>query len=159
MDPSSQKAAQDREIVITRTVNAPRELVWKCWAEQEHLEKWWGPDGFSVTTESYDFREGGAWKFVMHGPDGRDYDNCIIFTEIVKPLRIAHNHSGTDGEGGTVGFQATVTFEEEGKDTKITMRSVFPSSEQRDRVVREYGAIEGGKQTLGRMAAHVEAMA
>jgi uncharacterized protein YndB with AHSA1/START domain len=148
----------DREIVITRTVKAPRPLVWKCWADLSHLEKWWGPDGFSVTTESYDFCVGGIWKFVMHGPDGRDYDNLIVFTEITEPLRITHKHGGHGGDGAEVEFTATITFEDDGRGTKITMRSVFPTAEERDRVVQEYGAIEGGKQTLGRMAAYIETM-
>ncbi|HRH93560.1 MAG TPA: SRPBCC family protein [Candidatus Peribacteria bacterium] len=145
----------DREIIITRLVNAPRTLVWKAWTQPEHLEKWWGPNGFSVTTRSIQMREGGLWDFVMHGPDGRDYENRIIFTEITEPERIAHDHG--DGEG-KIHFQATITFEAQGEKTLITMRSVFPTAEELAYVVKEHGAVEGGKQTLGRMAAYAEAM-
>src|SRR6185436_4556698 len=105
----AQSMTSDREIVIERLIDAPRELVWRAWTEPEHLEQWWGPNGFSVTTHSIDIREGGVWDFIMHGPDGRDYPNRIVFTEIVKPERIRHDHGGDDGK---VQFQATITFEE-----------------------------------------------
>ena len=62
----------DREIVATRIFDAPRELVWKVWTEQEHIGQWWGPKGFTTTTYSMDVRPGGVWRFVMHGPDGRE---------------------------------------------------------------------------------------
>ena len=81
----------DREIVITRLVNAPRELVWRAWTEPEHLEKWWGPNGFSVTTLEIDIREGGQWRFIMHGPDGHDYKNKTQFIDIKKPHYIYYH--------------------------------------------------------------------
>ncbi len=143
----------DRSITLTRLVDAPRERVWEAWTEQEHIEKWWGPNGFTVTTKEIDVREGGIWRFVMHGPDGRDYPNHIVFTKLVKPERIEHDHGGDDGR---VHFQAVITFEEQSGKTLITMTSIFPSKEELEKVVREYGAIEGGKQTLGRMAEYVE---
>jgi uncharacterized protein YndB with AHSA1/START domain len=145
--------AADNEIIITRLIHAPRERVWEAWTVPEQLEKWWGPDGFTVTTKEIDIREGGEWRFTMHGPDGRDYPNNIVFTEIRKPELIAHDHGGDDGK---VHFKATITFEEQDGGTFITMRSVFPSKEERDMVVRDYGAIEGGQQTIGRLAAFVE---
>ncbi len=145
--------AADNEIIISRLIHAPRERVWDAWTIPEQLEKWWGPNGFTVTTKEIDIREGGEWRFTMHGPDGRDYPNNIVFTEIRKPDLIAHDHGGDDGK---VHFKATITFEEQDGGTLITMRSIFPSKEERDHVVREYGAIEGGNQTIGRLAAFVE---
>ena len=65
----------DRSFTITRLVDAPRDRVWDAWTTLEHLERWWGPDGFSVTTESFAFEVGGEWVFVMHGPDGVEYPN------------------------------------------------------------------------------------
>ena len=88
----------------------------------------------------------------MHGPDGRDYPNHVVFTKIVKPDIICHDHGGDDGK---VHFQATVTFEEQDGKTLVTMHSVFPTAEDRDFVVKEHGAIEGGKQTLGRLDTYV----
>ena len=139
----------DRSFTITRLVDAPRDRVWDAWTTLEHLERWWGPDGFSVTTESFAFEVGGEWVFVMHGPDGVDYPNNIVFTEISKPDRIRHDHGGDDGK---VHFQAEITFTEQGGKTLVTMTGVFPTAEDFRLVVERYGALEGGKQTLGRMA-------
>ena len=71
-------------IAGTRLLDAPRELVWKVWTDPKHLAQWWGPDGFRTTTSAYECKPGGVWRFVMHGPDGRDYENRIIF-EVVEP--------------------------------------------------------------------------
>ncbi len=149
--------AGTREIVITRLVDAPRELVFDAWTDPQHVGQWWGPNGFTTTTHSIDVRPGGQWRFVMHGPDGRDYDNLITYLEIVRPERIVYKHGGDD-DVEPVEFETTVTFEPQGGKTRITLRSVFPSAEERDRVVREYGAIEGGHQHLARLAEYVAKM-
>jgi uncharacterized protein YndB with AHSA1/START domain len=95
----------------------------------------------------------------MHGPDGIDYPNKSVFIELVKPERIVYSHGGGRKGAEGVSFQATWTFEEEeGGKTRLTMRSVFPSAAARDRVVKEYGAIEGGKQTLAKLADYLATM-
>src|SRR5215207_3131004 len=67
----AQSATADREIVISRVIDAPRELVFEAFTEVRHLSRWWGPEGFTTTTtRSFEFRVGGEWDFVMHGPDG-----------------------------------------------------------------------------------------
>ena len=148
----------DREIVITRTFDAPRELVWEAWTNPKHVVNWWGPNGFSTTIEKMDFRVGGVWKHVMHGPDGKDYPNKSVFTEIVKPERIKYSHGGgTKGKPG-VQFDATWTFEAVGKQTRLTIHQIFASAADRDMVVKTYGAIEGGKQTLARLADYLAAI-
>src|ERR1700730_9629904 len=73
----AQSATADREIVISRVINAPRELVFEAFTEVRHLSRWWGPDGFTTTTRAFEFRVGGEWEFVMHGPDGTDYQRWI----------------------------------------------------------------------------------
>ncbi len=151
--------ASDREITITRVVDAPRELVWEAWTNPEHVARWWGPRGFTTTIEKMDVRPGGVWQHVMHGPDGTDYPNKSVFQEVVKPERIVMSHGG--GRKGLRGvtFVATWTFEPlEGNKTRVTIHNVFPSAEDRDRVVREYGAIEGGRQTLERLSEHLPTM-
>jgi uncharacterized protein YndB with AHSA1/START domain len=149
---SSIELDQDpRAIVTTRVFDAPRELVWTAWTDPKHLAQWWGPDGFTTTTSEHDFRPGGVWRFVMHGPDGRDYQNRITFDEIVRPERIVYRHGGGD-DVEPVQFQTTVTFEELDRKTRLTMRAVFPSAAERDRVVKEYGADKGAAQTLSRLA-------
>jgi uncharacterized protein YndB with AHSA1/START domain len=146
----------DREIVITRTFDAPRELVWEAWTKPEHLAQWWGPRGFSTTIEEHDFRPGGRFKQMMHGPDGTNYPNLSVFREIVPLERIVYTHGGGKETGQGTHFEATWTFEALGANrTRVTGRSLFPTPEDRDFVVREYGAIEGGKQTLARLAEHV----
>jgi len=139
-----------RTMIGTRVFDAPRELVWQVWTDPKHLAQWWGPDGFTTTTSAYDARPGGIWRFVMHGPDGRDYQNRITFDEIVKPERIVYHHGGGD-DVEPVQFKVTVTFEDVGGKTKLTMRGVFPSAAERDRVIKEYGADKGMEQTLARL--------
>jgi uncharacterized protein YndB with AHSA1/START domain len=146
----------DREILIARIVNAPRELVWKVWTDPEHVVKWWGPQGFTTTIEKMDVRRGGVWKHVMHGPDGIDYPNSSVFKEVIKPERIVFSHGGGKEGGPGAHFESTWTFDAlDGNKTRVTIHMVFPSAADRDLVVKEYGAIEGGKQTLERLAGHV----
>ena len=150
-NPGSSALAVDesREIVGSRVFDAPRALVWKAWSEPQHLAAWWGPNGFTNTIEKFEFRVGGEWKFVMHGPDGTDYMNRIIYREIVEPERIAYSHIS-----GPL-FEAEATFEEEGGKTRVTMRMTFESAELRNKVIEDYGAVEGLHQTLGRMGDYV----
>ena len=145
-------------IIATRELDAPRELVWRAWTDPKHLAQWWGPDGFTTTTSAFDMRPGGAWRFVMHGPDGRDYDNLITFEEIVRPSLLRYHHGGEDAE--PVQFRTTVTFEDlAGGRTRITLHATFPSAAERDRVIRDYGAAKGAEQTLSRLADYVATLA
>jgi uncharacterized protein YndB with AHSA1/START domain len=142
----------DREIHLTRVFDAPRELVFKAWTSPKHLAQWWGPNGFTTTTHEMDFRPGGVWRFMMHGPDGTDYPNRITYDEIVEPERITYSHGGDDTP---VDHQVSAIFTEQGDKTHLSFRMVFRSKEERDRIAREHGAVEGGNQTLGRLAAYV----
>jgi uncharacterized protein YndB with AHSA1/START domain len=147
----------DREITLTRTFNAPRELVWTAWTDPKHVAQWWGPSGFTSTIQEMDIRPGGVWRLIMHGPDGTDYPNHVAYIEVVKPERLVYTHgSGEVDDPGQ--FHVTVTFDEQGAKTQVTMRSVFASAAERDKVVKEYGAIEGGNQTLARLAEYLERM-
>lgn len=80
----------DREIGTTRIFNAPRELVGKAWADPKHVALWWGPNGFTNTISEMSVKPGGTWRFVMHGPDGTDDPNKIVFLEVVKPERLVY---------------------------------------------------------------------
>ena len=149
----------DREIVITREFNAPRELVWEAMTNPKHVVNWWGPRGFSTTIEKMDFRVGGVWQHVMRGPDGVNYPNKSIFKEIVAPEKIVFSHGGGREEGPGASFQAMWTFEALAADkTRVTARMVFPSAATRDFVVKEFGAIEGGKQTWERLGEYLSKM-
>src|ERR1700722_17257350 len=118
---------QGNKITYKRYYDVPIHLAFEAWSSQEHLEHWWGPDGFTVTTKSMNFSNGGIWDFVMHGPDGHDYKNKIQFTEINKPYSIYYKHLG-HGEGvGDVDFQSRIIFEEAGEGTNLTMEQIFAS--------------------------------
>ena len=89
-------ASDPTAMIGTRLIDAPRDLVWSVWTDPRHLARWWGPDGFRTTTSSHDFRPGGVCRFVMHGPDGRDYENRVTFDEIVPPSLLRYHHGGGD---------------------------------------------------------------
>jgi len=146
-----------RSIIGSRVFDAPRALVFSVWTDPKHLAQWWGPNGFTTTTHAHDFRPGGVWRFVMHGPDGRDYQNRITFDEIVPPERIVYRHGGDDV--GPVQFTQTVTFEDLGNGkTLLTWHARFPSAEERARVIKEYGADKGLAQTMARLADYLVTM-
>jgi uncharacterized protein YndB with AHSA1/START domain len=145
-----------RAIIGTREFDAPRALVFSAWTDPKHLAQWWGPHGFTTTTYSFDFRADGIWRFVMHGPDGRDYQNRITFEAIVPPERIVYRHGGGD-DVEPVQFRQTVIFEDLGRRTRITWRGEFPSAAERDRVIKEYGADKGLAQCMARLADFVAA--
>ena len=150
---SARSATVDREIVISRVINASRELVFEAFTEVRHLSRWWGPEGFTTTTQSFEFRVGGAWDFVMHGPNGTDYQEWILWTEIAPPERIALLHGESLGDPNA--FESVLTFAPDGAATRLEMRTVFPTKELRDQAVERYHAVEGGRQTLANLAAYV----
>lgn len=140
-----------RQIATTRTLNAPRELVWKVWTTPEHIAQWWGPSGFTNTIEKMDVREGGEWLFYMNGPDGTDYRNEITYDEVVPLERLAYTH------GPSPKFNATISFLELGRKTQLTMRMIFPTAEERNMTVEKFGALEGQRQTFARLERYLEA--
>ncbi|HEX3247528.1 MAG TPA: SRPBCC family protein [Chloroflexota bacterium] len=149
----AESATADREIVISRVIRAPRELVFEAFTEVRHLSRWWGPEGFTTATRAFEFRVGGEWDFVMHGPDGTDYQEWISWTEITPPERIAMLHGESRDDPNA--FVSVLTLAADGAATRLEMRTVFPSTELRDEAVEKYHAIEGGQQTLSHLDAYV----
>lgn len=145
----------DREIVMSRLLDAPRELVWDAFTDPKQVVQWWGPNGFTTTIHEMDVRPGGRWRHTMHCPDGTNYPNASVFKEVVKPERIVYGHGGGKEGGPGVTFEASWTFEAQGDKTLLTGRMVFATAAAREFVVKEHGAIEGGKQTLARLAEHL----
>ncbi len=157
-DTSSEREwAMDREIVITRVFDAPRELVFAAWTDPQHVVHWFGPKGFTLTTHEIDTRVGGRWRFVFHGPDGTKYDNRMVFLEVKRPELLVFDH-GWDRDDDPERFRVTVTFDAQsnGK-TVVTLRQLHPTKELRDKKVA-FGAVEFGFQTLDKLAAYLPRM-
>jgi len=157
----SSVSTADRELVITRTFEAPCELVWLAMTDPRHVVEWWGPRGFTTTIQEMNLVPGGVWDHVMHGPDGTDYPNHSIFREIAPPHRLVFDNAGGAEGGPHVDFESTWTFEPlgAGRKTKVIIRMLFPTKAKRDTVVEFYGALEGGEQTLERLSEHLPKMA
>jgi len=148
----SENSTADRELRISRVLNAPIELVWEVWTDPEHLRQWWGPDGFTNTITKMDMRKGGEWSLVMHGPDGTDYKNESTFKEIIKHKKIVYDHvSGPR-------FLATIEFEAQGNKTRIDWHMLFETKEQFIRTVKTFKADEGLKQNVSRMEQYLMEM-
>ena len=143
----------DREIMISQVIDAPRELVFEAFTDVRHLSRWWGPDGFTTTTRAFEFRVGGEWDFMMHGPDGTHYPEWIVWREITPPERIVLLHGEFRDDPNA--FDSAFTFTRAGDGTRIAMRTVFPTKELRDQAVERYRAIESGRQTLRSLANYV----
>ncbi|WP_159728901.1 SRPBCC family protein [Methylosinus sp. Ce-a6] len=147
------------EISGARLVDAPRALVFDAFFSADRLARWFGPKGFSLTTRAFEFASGGVWRFVMHGPDGRDYENRIVFREIMRPERISYIHAGDDVDVEPVRMETIIVLSQEGEKTRVDWRMRFPSLAERDRVERDYGAAIGLEENLGRLGDFVEASA
>ncbi|HWF45169.1 MAG TPA: SRPBCC domain-containing protein [Candidatus Kapabacteria bacterium] len=139
----------DRTMAATRILNAPRELVWKILTDPDHIEHWWGPNGFSLTTHEHELRKGGEWNFTMHGPDGTNFRNEMVFEELVPMERIVLTH------GPTPKFQMFISLLDRGNKTELQWRNVFESAEDYKRAVEVFHAVEGLQQNLERLKAYL----
>lgn len=149
---SKKSNTHDRELVLTRTLNAPVDLVWEVWTKSEHIANWWGPNGFTNTITKMDFIPGGEWNLVMHGPDGTDYKNKSIFKEIIPHKKIVYEHISAPK------FVATVDFEEQGDQTFIRWHMLFETVEQFIQTVKTFKADEGLKQNIEKLNAYLAGM-
>lgn len=145
----------DNSIVISRQVKAPPERVFDAFTDPAHISLWWGPRGFTTSTLEHDLRVGGRWRFIMHGPDGKDWDNRIDYTEVVPSARLAYHH-GRDADADPHQWNVVITFDELDGGTLVTLRMFFASAEQYQEKL-EIGAVEGGNQTLTRLDEYLAA--
>jgi len=132
-----------RSIVIERLIDAPRELVFRAFTTAEHLAHWWGPTGFSITTSAFDLRVGGVLAFRDARAGWARLPEPVVFDVIDPPARIVSHHVGGD-DAEPASHETRVTLDAESGKTRLTWRLVFVSVAERDRIVREYGAVEGG---------------
>lgn len=138
----------EREIVVTRLFDAPRELVFAAFTEQEHAVNWWVPGG--TTIHEYDGRPGGVWRYSMPGPDGELYPYKVEFIEIDRPARLVYNY-GIDSEYAPEPVRTSVTFAEENGRTRVTLQLRFATAEAREEAA-QYGAAAGAQQALRSLA-------
>ncbi|GGD00991.1 SRPBCC family protein [Aquisalinus flavus] len=146
----------DREIVLTRLIEAPRDIVFAAWTAPARIQSWFGPEGFTLTTKEIDIRPGGIWRFDMIAPDGTVFPNRMVFLRLEEPSLIEIEH-GTGRDDDPAKFRMLVTFDEQsnGK-TVLTLRQMHPSREIRAEKLG-FGAVEYGLQTLAKLATHVDA--
>lgn len=153
------------EFVISRVFDAPRELVWQSWTEPRHLAQWWGPRGMTNPVCELEVRPGGAYRIVMRAPDGAEYPMEGIFREVVAPARLVltmdcsgHPDAWHDlvdpnrdkTKKPRVELLQTVTFENLGGKTRLTVRTTFASLALRDAMLK-MGMTEGWSQSLDRL--------
>jgi len=142
---------KDREISLSRTINAPVALVWEVWTKTEHIANWWGPNGFTNTITTMDMVPGGEWNLIMHGPDGTDYKNRSVFKEVIVNKKIVFEHYAPN-------FIATITFEEQGDKTLLNWHMLFESAELFIQVVKTFKADEGLKQNVDKLEVYLEGL-
>ena len=140
------KSATDREIVVDRLFDAPRELVFAAFTEREHIEQWWAPK--SATTHEMDVKPGGIWRY-SQPIRGTDQPFKIEFIEITRPSRLVYDYGSDSANAQTA--RTIVTFEEEGGKTKVTLQLIFATAAERKQAVK-YGAIVGAMQALETLA-------
>ena len=134
-----------REFVHSRLIDAPRERVFRAFAEPEHLAKWWGPNGFTSTFHAFEFRPGGHWRFALHGPNGTDHPNESVFVAVVPTERVVFKHVSRPQ------FEMTISFAEHEGTTQVGWRQLFNSAFERDQIAKF--ALEANEQNLDRLEA------
>ena len=149
---SDAESTADREFVHSRLIDAPQARVFKAFAEPAHLARWWGPNGFTSTFQTFELRPGGKWRFVMHGPDGADYPNENVFVEVSIPERVVLEHLSESHH-----FFLTITFTAQGSKTLVGWRQVFDTAAHKQLVAKIVS--EANEQNLSRLADEVRNIA
>lgn len=134
----------DREISISRLLDASIDLVWEVWTKPEHIAHWWGPNGFTTDIHKMELTENGDWLLTMVGPDGKHYPNKAAFREIVLHKKIVYEHFNPN-------FLATVTFEAKNEKTFLHWHMLFETAELFETVVKTFKADEGMKQNVEKL--------
>ncbi len=124
------------------------------WSDLQHLHEWFGPAGYTTTTEEFAFAPGGVWRFTMHGPDGTDCPNRIVFRAIEPKTRIVYANSW-DLPGAPLDFTAVVTLAAEGQGTRLTLHMTFANDAAMQTAVERYGVVSGGTETFDRLAMYL----
>lgn len=137
------------ELRVVRLYHAPLKTVWQAWVDPLQVAKWWGPRGFTLTTTSRDVRPGGTWIFTMHGPDGVDYPNKVLFLEVDAYKRLVYDHGANDDQPPM--FRVTVVFREVKDGTEMEMIMTLPTAEAAAET-RKFVKKANGETTWDRLA-------
>jgi len=146
--------AKSEPLVISRTFPAPRALVFKAWSSAEHIKRWFSPEGCSVPEAEIDFRPGGVFAVCMHLPDGQDFWSRGHFGEVSPPDRLTFAAGVSVGGATKFTVDTTVTFEDDGAGTRMTVRQAFDIRDESFRFAVE-GSAEGWRTTLDKLAREV----
>lgn len=149
---------EQRELVITRRLKAPRSLVWRTFEDPYLLAQWWGPENFTSTITKLEFRAGGEWHVTMRRPDGTEHPVRYHFVEIVAPERIIYRPLRSTGAvlrgDPPPTYLATLTFEALGNETVFTMRAEFESAADLA-IAMNGGFFEGTNQAFNKLERHL----
>ena len=140
----------DREILITREFDAPRDVVFKAMTDPDLIPRWWGPRKYPTRVDKMDVRPGGTWRFLSRGPDGTETGFRGEYREIVPPERIVQTFEW-EPMAGHISVETAEFTEHDGR-TLLTTRSVFASKEDRDGMIQS-GMEDGLRETHDRLAA------
>ena len=162
METKMAMAQEEKELVITRDFAAPRELVWRVWNEPKHIEKWFGPQGFSTRVISQDFTTGGKWDYVMIGPDGDEFPFNGVFLEVTPIERvISTDEFGEEYKERNPEISmpkitsVTTLFEDHGEKTRVVIKTMHATAEDRKKH-EEMGVEEGWKSSFEKLDAYIE---
>jgi uncharacterized protein YndB with AHSA1/START domain len=139
----------NRELVISRLLDAPIELVWEVWTDPDHIASWWGPDGFTTTIHTMEVHAGGAWDLILHGPDGTDYKNKSLFKTVIPFKKLVYEHVTAPL------FRATVEFAEQGDKTLLRWHMLFDTAEEFIRTVKTFKADAGLRQNVEKLTRYL----
>lgn len=147
----------DHQLVLTRILKAPRELVWKVWTEAEHVKNWWANNGFTLTLNDMDLRPGGFCSFIIRSPDGHEFPNKIDYLEVVPNERLVYKDDEEE-RVVPVNFHVSVSLEPYGSRTRLTMAMVFKSQQEMEYLEDEFGATDGANDTLAALMTYLNSL-
>ena len=145
----------DREIVLTRVFDAPRDLVFRAYTDPKAIPQWWGPRNLTTRVDKMDVRPGGAWRFVQRDADGNEFAFNGVYREITPPERVVSTFE-FEGMPGHIAVETMTLEEHDGRPT-LTTTSVFASVEDRDGMLQS-GMESGAAETMDRLAELVETL-
>jgi uncharacterized protein YndB with AHSA1/START domain len=142
---------EDRTLTISRTLNAPRKLVWEVWTQAEHIAHWWGPQGMKVNVVRHDFRVGGEWEYTMKMPNGMDFISEGKYSKI-EVLELIE--TSAEFKPMTEGVTLVLIFTDSAENTELTLKVIHPTVEY-CKQQEDMGFMNGWGSTFDRLASYL----